>query len=69
MLTGRDVPLEDWHGELPPGELETSVPGVFCAGDVRSGSMKRVASATGEGAGVVALIHEHLARTDAPTPA
>lgn len=69
VLTGRDVPLEDWHGELPPGELETSVPGVFCAGDVRSGSMKRVASATGEGAGVVALIHEHLARTDAPTPA
>ncbi|GAB4097589.1 FAD-dependent oxidoreductase [Brachybacterium horti] len=64
VLTGRDVPGEDWRGGLPPAELETSVPGVFCAGDVRSGSMKRVASATGEGAGVVSRIHEHLARTD-----
>lgn len=65
VLTGRDVPREDWHGDLPPEGLETSVPGVYCAGDVRSGSMKRVASATGEGAGVVSLIHEHLARVGA----
>ena len=42
--------------------LETSVPGVFAAGDVRSGSAKRVASAVGEGAMAVRLVHEHLAQ-------
>jgi thioredoxin reductase (NADPH) len=42
--------------------LETSLPGVFAAGDVRSGSVKRVASAVGEGAMAVRLVHEHLAR-------
>jgi thioredoxin reductase (NADPH) len=41
--------------------LETSVPGVFAVGDVRSGSVKRVGSAIGEGAAVVAQIHQHLA--------
>ena len=41
--------------------LETSVPGVFAAGDVRSGAIKRVASAVGEGAMAVRLVHEHLA--------
>jgi thioredoxin reductase (NADPH) len=41
--------------------LETSLPGVFAAGDVRSGSVKRVASAIGEGAMAVRLVHEHLA--------
>jgi thioredoxin reductase (NADPH) len=43
-------------------EHETSVPGVFCAGDVRSGSTKRVAAAVGDGAAVVAQIHRHLER-------
>lgn len=61
VLTGRDLPPETWTDGLPPAELATSVPGIFCAGDVRSGSMKRVASATGEGAGVVPLIHAHVA--------
>jgi thioredoxin reductase (NADPH) len=42
--------------------LETSWPGVFAAGDVRSGSVKRVASAVGEGAMAVAMVHEHLTR-------
>jgi thioredoxin reductase (NADPH) len=42
--------------------LETSVPGVFAAGDVRHRSVKRVASAAGEGAMVIALVHERLAR-------
>jgi thioredoxin reductase (NADPH) len=42
--------------------LETSRPGVFAAGDVRSGSTKRVASAVGEGAMAVRLVHEYLAR-------
>jgi len=41
---------------------ETSVPGVFAAGDVRSGSMKRVASAVGEGASVIRSVHLALAR-------
>jgi thioredoxin reductase (NADPH) len=41
--------------------LETSVPGIFAAGDVRSGSTKRCATAVGEGAMAVQLIHEHLA--------
>ncbi|MDX3430407.1 FAD-dependent oxidoreductase [Streptomyces sp. ME01-18a] len=52
--------------------LETSLPGVFAAGDVRSGSVKRVASATGEGAMAIRLVHEHrekagnLVRTEGP---
>ena len=41
--------------------LETSVPGVFAVGDVRSGSVKRVASAVGEGSMVVQFVHAHLA--------
>ncbi len=44
-----------------PASLESSVPGVFAVGDVRSGSVKRVGGAIGEGAAVVALIHQHLA--------
>jgi thioredoxin reductase (NADPH) len=43
------------------GLLETSVPGVYAAGDVRAGSIKRCATAVGEGAGVVRFVHEHLA--------
>ena len=46
--------------------LETNVPGVYAAGDVRAGSMKRCASAVGEGATVVSLVHEHLAASPAP---
>jgi hypothetical protein len=49
----------------PPLSLETSLPGVFAAGDVRRGSVKRVASAVGEGAVTVPLVHRHLARTAA----
>jgi thioredoxin reductase (NADPH) len=65
VLTGPDL-LD--HGERPPGwplardplALETSVPGLFAAGDVRSGSTKRVAGAVGEGAMAVALAHRRL---------
>ncbi|MDV3223232.1 FAD-dependent oxidoreductase [Intrasporangium sp.] len=64
VLTGRDVPLSRWLGDLPPGSLETTVPGIFAAGDIRSGSMKRVAAASGEGASVVPLVHAWLD----PTP-
>jgi thioredoxin reductase (NADPH) len=50
-----------WPLERPPYILETSVPGVFAAGDVRLDSMKRVASAVGEGAMAVHLVHRYLA--------
>ncbi|MCH1866209.1 FAD-dependent oxidoreductase [Nocardioides sp. CFH 31398] len=66
VLTGRDVPRAHWHGERPPAALATTVPGVFAAGDARSGSMKRVASASGEGASVVPLVHAHLASLTGP---
>jgi thioredoxin reductase (NADPH) len=56
VLTGRDV-AADGHDPLP---LETSLPGVFAAGDVRLGSIKRVASAVGEGAMAIRLVYEHL---------
>jgi thioredoxin reductase (NADPH) len=61
VLTGRDVPRDRWLSELPPENLATTVPGIFAAGDVRAGSMKRVASASGEGASVVPLVHAWLA--------
>ncbi len=49
--------------------LETSVPGVFAAGDMRHGSVKRVTTAMGEGATVVHLVHEHLAALPQPAGA
>jgi thioredoxin reductase (NADPH) len=51
------------------GSLETSIPGVFAIGDVRSGSVKRVGAAIGEGAAVVAQIHAYLARRVEAAPA
>jgi thioredoxin reductase (NADPH) len=50
-----------WPLQRPPLFLETSLPGVFAAGDVRHRSIKRVASAVGEGAIAVQLVHEYLA--------
>jgi thioredoxin reductase (NADPH) len=61
VLTGRDVPRERWVDGVPPANLATTVPGIFAAGDIRSGSMKRVAAASGEGASVVPLVHAYLA--------
>ncbi|CAG9165372.1 FAD-dependent oxidoreductase [Cupriavidus respiraculi] len=55
-------------GSTPQYPLETSVPGVFAIGDVRSGSTKRVAAAVGEGAAVVAQIHSFLAERAKPQP-
>jgi thioredoxin reductase (NADPH) len=52
---------EGWEPDRDPLPLETSIPGVFAAGDVRSGSTKRVGSAVGEGAMAVALMHLRLA--------
>jgi thioredoxin reductase (NADPH) len=68
VLTGRDVAAAEafaraWKEPREPLLLETSVPGVFAAGDVRAGAMNRVASAVGEGAMVVRLAHEYLALT------
>jgi thioredoxin reductase (NADPH) len=66
VLTGAAVPLDALRGDLwraqgrTPFFLETSLPGVFAAGDVRSGSVKRCASAVGEGAMAVSFIHASL---------
>ena len=65
IRTGRDLhragELPDgWPLKRPPLPLETSVPGVFAAGDVRYRSIKRVASAAGEGATAIHLVHEYL---------
>ena len=57
ILTGADAGAD--------GILETSVPGIYAAGDVRSGSVKRCATAVGEGATVVRFVHEHLSAESA----
>jgi thioredoxin reductase (NADPH) len=61
ILAGLDVKANGWPLERDPFPLETSVPGVFVAGDVRARSIKRVASAVGEGSMAVALVHQYLA--------
>ena len=63
LLTGRDVQGEDLaaYGEELPSFLETSRPGIFAVGDVHSGSIKRVASAVGEGSMAVRLVYQRLA--------
>ena len=63
VLTGTEVGIrpQGWNAPRPPLQLETNVPGVFVAGDIHAGSMKRVASAVGEGAMAVRCVHEHLA--------
>ena len=65
LLTGHDLRQEElarrhWSLKRDPYFLETSVPGVFAVGDVRSGSMKRVASAVGEGSASVSFVHAAL---------
>jgi thioredoxin reductase (NADPH) len=64
--TGPDI--TSWPLERPPFALETSLPGVFAAGDVRSRSVKRVASAAGSGALSVSDVHAYLALEPAPWP-
>jgi len=68
VLTGRDLMATEgytriWKEAREPLILETSVRGVFAAGDLRAGAMNRVASAVGEGSMVVRLVHEYLALT------
>ncbi len=65
VLTGPDLPRADhgrggWTLDRSPFLFETSVPGVFAAGDVRAGSSKRVAAAVGEGSGCVVMVHRYL---------
>ena len=65
LLTGRDLVADgrrpgQWALDRDPFPLETNVPGVFVAGDVRHGSTKRVAAAVGEGGMAVQLVHQHL---------
>ncbi len=71
VLTGQDV-LDDpdgrWPGR-PPLPQETSLPGVFAAGDVRRGAVKRVASAVGEGAITIPLVHRYLEASAVPAAA
>jgi thioredoxin reductase (NADPH) len=66
LLTGGDLDVthldvDPINGGRPPMPLETSLPGVFAVGDGRTGSIKRVASAVGEGSMSVRLVHQHLA--------
>ena len=68
VLTGRDLMASEkyrqvWKELREPLTLESSVPGVFAAGDLRAGALNRVASAVGEGSMVVRLAHEYLALT------
>jgi thioredoxin reductase (NADPH) len=62
VLTGGDLgSLKGWNVDRDPLPLESSVPGIFIAGDVRHGSINRVAGATGEGATAIRFVHRHLA--------
>jgi thioredoxin reductase (NADPH) len=65
ILTGRDLDTATetpvWPLARPPQMLETSLPGVFAVGDVRSGNVKRVAAAVGEGSIAISLVHHALA--------
>jgi thioredoxin reductase (NADPH) len=72
ILTGQDVaddPGARWPAGRPPLPHETSLPGVFAAGDVRHGSVKRVASAVGEGAITIPLVHRYLESIAVPETA
>ncbi|HWM15760.1 MAG TPA: cyclic nucleotide-binding protein, partial [Microbacterium sp.] len=65
VITGPEVLTEGGRrawlgGEAEPTQFETSVPGLFAVGDVRRGSVKRVASAVGEGSVVISDVHTHL---------
>src|SRR5258705_3430130 len=72
ILTGPDLPQVKCNGHLPgrwklrrdPFWLESSQPGIFAAGDVRHGSVKRVAAGVGEGATAVQFIHQYLASAE-----
>jgi thioredoxin reductase (NADPH) len=60
VLTDRDASGVHWTLERPPFTFETCVPGIFAVGDIRAGSVKRVASAAGEGSVVIQHVHAYL---------
>jgi thioredoxin reductase (NADPH) len=67
IMTGPDLlrdgkPPKHWPMERDPGLLETSLPGVFAVGDVRHGSVKRVASGVGEGSIAIQFVHQYLSK-------
>ena len=67
ILSGPDLMRDGkrpkgWAPEREPSLLETSVPGIFVVGDVRHGSVKRVASGVGEGAVAIQFVHQYLAK-------
>jgi len=68
VLTGPDAAAH-WPLQRAPFLLETSLPGVFAVGDIRHGSVKRVASAVGEGSIAIRLVHDYLALAPAGVPA
>jgi thioredoxin reductase (NADPH) len=72
MMTGPDVVSSDrarwWRNDREPLLLESSQPGLFVAGDIRRGSTKRVASAVGEGAMAIALVHTYLSSSERQRP-
>jgi len=67
ILTGTELIRDGkmpkgWNLERPPGLLETNIPGVFAVGDVRKGSVKRVASGVGEGSVAISFVHQYLSK-------
>ncbi|HEX4770851.1 MAG TPA: FAD-dependent oxidoreductase [Bryobacteraceae bacterium] len=67
ILTGQALmrdgkPPKGWNLDRPPGLLETNIPGVFAVGDVRHGSVKRVASGVGEGSVAIQFVHQYLSK-------
>jgi thioredoxin reductase (NADPH) len=68
IVTGHDIDTGAWPLRRNPMVFETSVPGVFAVGDVRLGSMKRVASAVGEAAGALQDVHRYVDESQSPRP-
>ena len=73
-MTGSDLVqdsskiTEAWPLERLPLLLETIIPGIFAAGDVRHGSVKRIAAGVGEGSTAIQLIHDYLSKGDSYSP-
>jgi len=67
VLTGTDaMKAGQWNADREPFALETSAPGIFAVGDIRSGSVKRVAASVGEGGVAIALVHRYLQLSSQP---
>jgi thioredoxin reductase (NADPH) len=67
ILSGSDLlregkPPRGWNLDRAPGLLETNIPGIFAVGDVRKGSVKRVASGVGEGSVAISFVHQYLTK-------